>query len=94
MKTDPTRGSLYRVRHPAKPDLFVWLAGDYDSRSMSFATSADAEGRLTLPTRGKGSALLSVSFTDTHPGMGREAAERLAAFIGGTIEEVRLPVAK
>lgn len=81
-------GSLYRVRHPAAPGLFVWLAGDYDARTTSFLTGVDAEGRTTLPTRGKGSALLSVSFRDTHPGMSRDAAERLAAFVGGTVEAV------
>lgn len=87
--TPPSR-SLYRVRHPAAPHLFVWLAGDYDARSMSFSTTADEHGGLTLPSRWKDAAMLTVSFTDVHPGMSREQAERLAAFVGGTIEEVSL----
>lgn len=81
------------MRHPAAPDLFVWLAGEYDERSIAFKTGADETGRYKLPIRGRSphrSAMLTISFSETHPGMSREGAEKVAAFVGGVIEEVAL----
>ena len=76
---------LYRVRHPAAPDLFVWVAGERERNGL-FRTP------LSRCTSSLGaSAELTILFSETHPGFSKEEAERIAAFVGGTVEEVRFP---
>lgn len=74
---------LYRVRHPAAPDLFVWMAGDYNPESAAYFRPLN---RWPAPIGEV--ATLTIKFSSTHPGMSEEAARELAAFVGGTVEEV------
>lgn len=64
---------MYRVRHPACPDLFVWLFIPISD------TGEDSNMRV---------ASFSLSFAQYRDGMSLKDAEELAKRCGGTIEKV------
>lgn len=80
--------TLYRVRHPAAPDLFVWLAGT-KTEDGSFE-----RGLVRYPSFHGTGATLTVVFSELHSGYPKKEAEALAKFVGGTVEKINLPKRK